>query len=348
MKKILIIEDNLDVRENINELLSLSGYEVYIAENGKIGTQQAIKNKPDLIICDIMMPILDGYSTLKVLRRNPKTIHIPFIFLTAKTKKDDFRKGMNMGADDYISKPFTDIELLEAIETRLEKSQNTIPKILVNSFLDDKEHFEKVFTDFLIDKEYRFYNKKDIIFKTDNYCRFVFWIKKGKAMTYKTNEFGKKLILSLLRTNDLIGIDDVFYTTNYKHSAIATENSEIALIPKDDFIEFLKTDNCASQYITRVLAQKSAKKDIRLLKMAYSCVRKRLAEALLLIYNHYNKKSDNYYEINISREELAFISGATKETVTRTLSEFKACNLIETKGSKITLLDIDELIATPD
>ena len=123
MSKILLIEDNKDVRENTAEILELSGYEVHTAPNGKAGVELASKIFPDLIICDIMMPELDGYGVLHLLHKNPDTASIPFIFLTAKTERSDFRKGMDMGADDYITKPFDDIELLNAVETRIKKSQ---------------------------------------------------------------------------------------------------------------------------------------------------------------------------------------------------------------------------------
>ncbi|HMV89994.1 MAG TPA: response regulator, partial [Cyclobacteriaceae bacterium] len=112
MKKILLIEDNPEIRENTGEILSLAGYEVSTAENGKTGVDLAQKIKPDLIICDIMMPELDGYGVLHILSKNDETSAIPFIFLTAKTEKTDVRKGMTLGADDYLTKPFDDTDLL--------------------------------------------------------------------------------------------------------------------------------------------------------------------------------------------------------------------------------------------
>ncbi len=120
-KKILLIEDNLDVRENTAEILTLAQYEVVTAVNGKEGVEKAQKEKPDLIICDIMMPVLDGHGALHLLSKNEETAGIPFIFLTAKAERGDFRKGMEMGADDYLTKPFDDVELLSAIEIRLKK-----------------------------------------------------------------------------------------------------------------------------------------------------------------------------------------------------------------------------------
>src|ERR1051325_9023790 len=123
MKSILVIDDNQDIRENTAEILEMGGYKIFTAENGKKGIELALKEKPDVIVCDIMMPELDGYGVLHLLRKNPESQNIPFIFLTAKTERSDFRKGMEMGADDYITKPFEDIELLNAIETRLKKAE---------------------------------------------------------------------------------------------------------------------------------------------------------------------------------------------------------------------------------
>src|SRR6478736_3455871 len=121
-RSILVIDDNTDIRENTAEILDLAGYKTFTAENGKRGVEVATKEKPSVIVCDIMMPELDGYGVLHLLRKNPDTQNIPFIFLTAKTERSDFRKGMEMGADDYITKPFDDIELLNAVEIRLKKS----------------------------------------------------------------------------------------------------------------------------------------------------------------------------------------------------------------------------------
>src|SRR5271167_4449115 len=122
-KKVLIIEDNNDIRENIVEILEMAGYVVFDADNGKTGVDLAFKNKLDIILCDIMMPELDGYGVLYMLNKNPDTAATPFIFLTAKAERVDLRKGMEMGADDYLTKPFDDMELLNAIESRLKKKE---------------------------------------------------------------------------------------------------------------------------------------------------------------------------------------------------------------------------------
>jgi len=131
MTKILVIEDEELVRENLLDLLDAENFDPISAANGKIGINLALSEIPDLILCDMMMPEVDGYGVLTTLRQNPLTATIPFIFLTAKSAKADFRQGMDMGADDYLTKPFTRAELLSAIVNRLEK-QATLKKHLLS------------------------------------------------------------------------------------------------------------------------------------------------------------------------------------------------------------------------
>jgi CheY-like chemotaxis protein len=128
MKRILVIEDTTNVRDNICEILEAEDYEVHSAENGKIGLEMASSLQPDLVLCDIMMPEMDGYEVLKEMRKNVATSTVPFIFLTAKNTRHDQRMGMELGADDYIPKPFTLEELLGAVAMRLKRSAEFIEK----------------------------------------------------------------------------------------------------------------------------------------------------------------------------------------------------------------------------
>ena len=123
MKKILIIEDEPEMRRNITALLRYHEYEPIAAENGRKGVELARREKPDLVLCDVMMPELDGHGVLQALQRDPELALIPFIFLTAKGEKDDLRNGMNLGADDYLTKPVANADLIRAIEARLRRSQ---------------------------------------------------------------------------------------------------------------------------------------------------------------------------------------------------------------------------------
>ncbi len=123
MKKILVVEDAQSLRKDILEMLGFEGYDAFGAENGLVGVDKARRETPDLIICDIMMPGLDGFGVLEELRRDPTTATIPFVFLTARTDRVDIRQGMGLGADDYLTKPFTASELLATVHARLDKRE---------------------------------------------------------------------------------------------------------------------------------------------------------------------------------------------------------------------------------
>ena len=133
MKKILVIEDEPEMRRNLTTVLRLEQFRALAAENGRIGIELAKKEKPDLILCDVMMPELDGYGVIAALRADPETAAIPFIFLTAKGEKPDIRAGMNLGADDYLTKPVPKHDLLQAIRSRLERAiQQAVPEFNPN------------------------------------------------------------------------------------------------------------------------------------------------------------------------------------------------------------------------
>jgi DNA-binding NarL/FixJ family response regulator len=123
MKKILVIEDEPEMRRNITALLGYYDYEPIAADNGRAGVEAARREKPDLILCDVMMPELDGYGVLQALQADATLARIPFIFLTAKGEKDDLRSGMNRGADDYLTKPVANADLVRAVEARLQRAE---------------------------------------------------------------------------------------------------------------------------------------------------------------------------------------------------------------------------------
>lgn len=128
MKNIVVIEDDEAVRDNILDTLEASNYCVHVAENGEVGLQAIRQSRPDLILCDVNMPVMDGYLVLRELKRDSELSLIPFVFLTARTERSDLRKGMEMGADDYVMKPFTQRELLQAIDTQLSKREQVAEK----------------------------------------------------------------------------------------------------------------------------------------------------------------------------------------------------------------------------
>ncbi|MBJ6119169.1 response regulator [Pontibacter sp. BT310] len=348
MKKILLIEDNQEIRENTAEILSLANYSVLEAENGKAGVELAKSERPDLIICDIMMPQLDGYGVLHMLSKNPATSSIPFIFLTAKSEKEDFRKGMNLGADDYLTKPFDDLELLDAVEMRLKK--NEILKAEFNksvegidSFIQEARGFEDL-NKLLSDKrKVTVFKKKQHLFMEGYRTTALYFLNKGKIKTFKANEEGREYITNLYKDGDFIGYLDLLEETPYRESAVALEDSEVYIIPKEDFFTLLNHNRDIANKFIKLLSDNLADREERLLKLAYNSVRKRVAEALLLVEKQYQQQAGDKTQISITREDLASIVGASKETVIRTLADFKDEKLIDSQGSRIFILDSAKL-----
>lgn len=132
MKKILVIEDEPQMRNNICTILKMEGFAFVAADNGRKGVELAKKESPDLILCDVMMPGLDGYGVLEALREDKLAFGVPFIFLTAKGEPADFRAGMNLGADDYLTKPVSAGELLAAINARFQRQKEQERSALEN------------------------------------------------------------------------------------------------------------------------------------------------------------------------------------------------------------------------
>jgi CRP-like cAMP-binding protein len=343
MKKILLIEDNNDVRENTAEILELDNYHVITAVNGKEGVEKALKEDPDLIICDIMMPELDGYGVLHILSKNKLTAHIPFIFLTAKSEKIDFRKGMNMGADDYLTKPFEDTELLDAIESRIKKREiiNTDYAQTyegINEFITDARAMAKL-QDLSNDRKKREYSKKSEIFRKGDLPNYLFLVLSGKIKEYKTNEEGKELITGIYGQGDFFGYEALLENSEYHESASAIENSNLALIPKKDFFSLIYSNRDVANKFIELLSNKISEKEERLLNLAYNSVRQRTAESLLTLFEKYDHKP----EINISRDDLAHMVGTATESVIRVLSDFKDENVIEIHSGKIRINHPDKL-----
>jgi CRP-like cAMP-binding protein/CheY-like chemotaxis protein len=348
MKKILLIEDNQEIRENIAEILVLANYEVAEAENGKVGVEKAKKEHPDLIICDIMMPQLDGYGVLHMLSKDSLTSSIPFIFLTAKSEKDDFRKGMNLGADDYLVKPFDDLELLDAVEMRLKKNEILKAEFRkdlqgLNEFIEEARGLEDLNKYISSERKVSTFKKKQYLFSEGNYPNALFFLSKGKVKAFKTNEEGREFITDLYKDGDFIGYLDLLEDKTYRESAVALEDSEICIIQKDDFFSLIHNNRDVANKFIKILSGNLADREERLLKLAYNSVRKRVAEALLLVAKQYQQDPNKKTEMSISRENLASIVGASKEAVIRTLADFKDEKLVDLSGSKITILNQEKL-----
>jgi len=348
MEKILLIEDNEALRDNTAEILSLAQFEVIAAENGKIGIELARLHQPNLIICDIMMPVLDGYGVFQILNKEPALQQIPFIFLSAKSERNDLRKGMEMGADDYITKPFTDAELINAIHTRLDKAKRSLSnsvkgiegwyQILTDLGQKDEMHIALEQHDIIE------YKKKQIVYAEGQHPNKLYYIESGKVKVYKTSDGGKELIIGLLSAGDFFGHIPLIENTVYEEFAETLEESYIRVIPKKEFEHLLTHNQEVALKVIKLLANNISEKEQQLVALAYHSLRKRVADALLTLKKKYAIESDtNPFSISISREDLANIAGTATESLIRTLSDFKAEKLIEIKEGKIVILEEKKL-----
>lgn len=347
MKKILLIEDNDNIRNNTAEILTLSNYQVILAENGKIGVEKALEHIPDLIICDIMMPVLDGYGVLHAVHKNDTIKNTPFIFLTAKTERNDFRKGMELGADDYITKPFSGTDLLNAVDSRLKKldllKQELSPgqeglQCLIQASIE-KNGLQSLTEGRNINK----YTKKQKVYSEGNHPNRLYYILKGKVKAYKSNENGKDLVTELFSTGDFIGYVALLEGTVYKDTAEALGETELAVIPKEDFEELVNNNKEVAQKFIHLLAKNISAKEDQLLGIAYNSLRKKVADALLMLQQKYQQTKEKEFSIDISRESLASIAGTATESLIRTLSDFRSEKLIDIKAGSITIINQKKL-----
>lgn len=346
MKKILLIEDNQAMRENTCEILELANYNVVTASNGKTGVDLALKENPDLIICDIMMPELDGYGVLYLISKNPTTAGIPFIFLTAKSEKADLRKGMSMGADDYLTKPFEEMELLNAVEARLRKNElfkKEFSKNIdgLNEFLANAKGLEEL-KKLSSERKAHHFRKKEAIYMEGDEPTGIVFINKGKIKTFKTNDDGKEFITGIHGPGDFIGYNDLIENAEHRETAETLEESEVVIIPKLDFFSLLYSNRDVAAKFIKMLSNNLQENESRLLNLAYNSVRKRVADALLTLQGRYTLNGTPQ-PFSVSREDLASMVGTATESVIRTLSDFKEEKLIEIKDKNIVIASTDRL-----
>jgi DNA-binding response OmpR family regulator len=349
MRKILIIEDNEDVRENTADLLELSGYEVAACPDGDSGIRKAKSFNPDLIICDIMMPGLDGYQVLETLQKDRKTAGIPFVFLSAKADKSDVRKGMNLGADDYLTKPFEEHELLEAITSRLRRHdflQREFSRDLkgVTEFMEQAaaylnlEHIERSYYS-------KKHTPKELLYMEGGAAHNLYFIKKGLIKTYKSTEAGKELVTGISQEGDFLGWLSLLNPGGtYLDTAMVIESSEIYSIPKSDFIHLLEKSPEVSHKFMDLISKDLIEAQAQLVDMAYCPVRQRLARVLLKLLRAGLIQDATHQGIDIAREDLAGMVGTATETAIRTLSELKEEGVIHMgKARRIIITDPKKL-----
>ena len=346
MITILLIEDDTVLRENTAELLELSNYNVITASNGKLGIEKAKHALPDVIICDIMMPKLDGYAVLEALSKNSNTKYIPFIFLSAKTERQDIRKGMNLGADDYITKPFSEDDLISAIESRLAKTailKDERDRSQNNPETDENEiKTLNDFKNYIYDNGEVFkYQKDEIIYNEGDHSNYIYLISKGVVKCYKLDELGKELTIGLYKEDDIFGYLSFTKNIPYQETATAIKDLEMVGILKNDLKNILDTNHKIALELIQLLTNDLTGVKDQLLQMAYSSVNKKTASTILKFAEKLNRKPND--PIKISRSDLASVAGIATETLIRTMSHFKKQGLIAIEGRNIKILELQKL-----
>lgn len=343
---ILVIDDNLIMLNSTCEILRLANYNTLTACNGKEGLDVIMKHPPDLILCDIVMPELDGYGVLRALENMPNTFLIPFIFISSKAQSSDFRNGMNLGADDYLAKPFTGDDLLRIVSSKLKKSL-ALKSFLKNTQKDLEDFFsgslELKEVNVLSDKmQIKKLKKKESLYSEGDKPNYIYYLISGKMKTYKINEHGKEYITQIYREGEFFGHQALFNSNEHKECAMSISNSEIALILKEDFYFLLKSNADVSLNFIKHISNNLDEAKEKLIKLAYNSARKKVAEALVLLNEKYNLSGDlNSFPAN--RENLSAIAGISPESVSRHISDFCHENLIKIRNSAVTITDLRKL-----
>jgi len=345
-KKILLIEDDEVLRSNIKELLEFSGYQVLIAPNGFLGIEAVKQYVPDLILCDILMPKLNGYQVLEEIKKYHATRAIPFIFISSKTEIKDVRKGMNIGADDYLTKPFSEEDLLAAIECRLSKRENlkfemTVPNIEIPDTTAEISTLEDLLTYFKEKGEVFKLDKSKAVYKEQKHANYVYLVEKGLVKIHRMDQFGKELITGLFKKGEFFGFYSFKETSSYPETATCLTSAKLLKISNFKFYEILSKNSNLSMELAQLLSDKVSTLQNHLLEMAYGSVLKKTSNTILQFAS---KMQDiKQQSIKICRTDLANVAGISTESLIRSLSLLKKEKLIAIEGRKIKILNYDKL-----
>ncbi len=245
-----------------------------------------------------------------------------------------------------MTKPFYKDELLTVIETRLRKSEQIRKKFDrtengLSAFINEAKGYEEL-KKLSLERRIKHYKKREVIFEEGDYPRYLYFVNSGKVKVFKTNEDGKEYIIDIFMDGDFVGYNDLIRDTKYAEGASALEDTDISLIPREDFVALLHANRDVASQLIKMLANNVTEKEEQLLNLAYHSVRKRVANAILLL-----SEKEGDAEINILRDDLARIVGTAKESVIRMLTEFKEDGYIEINDGAIVLKNKHKLENLP-
>lgn len=346
-KTILLIDDDATMLELTTRVLEHEGYAVLAADNGRRALELTDRTLPDLVLCDVSMPGIDGFGVLRALGQTPHFAEVPFIFVSAMAERADVRKGMDMGADDYLTKPFKATELLSAVESRLKRSELFRRDFAkeedgLDQFLEQAKCLD-VLKDLSKDRKVRKLKEHEILFRIGDELDDMVYVVQGKLRTYNVDKDGKAFTTGLHDKGDVIGFFGILENGRSMECAEALEPAKVVLIPKEEVFALLQRDHDVSVCFIKLLSRDVEDMKRRMLQLAYASIRQRVAQTLLRIHERYALENDPSMGVRLTREDLASVAGTATESLIRSLADLKEDKLISVDGREIRILDMPGL-----
>jgi len=342
MKKILLIEDDEDFRASTVEILSLSNYEVQACKNGKEGVQKSLSWKPDLIICDIILPHLDGYGVLRALRNSDYLKDVLIICITGHQEIEHYRKCMEFGADDFLLKPFSPTELLKAIETRFDRHAIHSEHLTTQSSTG-REKYDDILAKALEGRPVVPGRKGSPMFEAGQTPRFVCYVLSGMIRTIRFDYSGKELTTGIYTKGQFVGLPEALTGVPFIDSAIVLLNAELVLLPIVDFLQFANHEPAFLSGLVNQLASDVMSKNQLMLNLAYQDMRGKVALALIRLHQSYKREDPQSTFVKQPRTIIASIAGVAKESATRTMIDFVEEGLVEVTSEGYRILNFERL-----
>ena len=327
MHKILIIEDDPSFSNSTAEILRLSEYEVQVAVDGRTGIKKAIDTLPDLILCDIQLPELDGFGVLKAIRNSEKLNRTLFVFMSGVNHNQDFRKGMDAGADDFLMKPFTGTELLMVVSSRLQRFQHLVVEFLPNfnntltlEGLSDRLTHRYPSSHFKMNAQ---------LFHLGQSIHFLIFVVGGIVRCSRFDHSGKELTTAIYSPGQIIGLVDWLSYLPFQDDGHALTDLVTISIPVAEFKSEFNSTGALNGVLGRQLATEIKNRNELLLNLAYQDLRGKVAHAFIRLHSVMQTTSNPNPALPITRVTLATIAGIAKESAVRTVLDFIQEGLLE-------------------
>ena len=337
MKTLLLIDGHEQARNETAVLLTLAGYAVLTAANGESGIEQAVQHHPDLVICEVDLPGLDGYGVIQVFTQHPQLAGTPFIFLTTRAQYSNWRRSMELGADDFLPKPCDGTILLRAIAARLHRFELAGHRPELGAFETVELPGPTSLSHLLAGRKPHVVHRGHYIYTEGDEPLRLYFVQSGSVKTVKGTSTGKELITGFYRAEEFFGHKALLSHVLYHDSAVAVQDCSLLYVPMEEFNDLILHNPDFNLQLIQRLADRVREREQQLVEMAYSSLRRRVADALLRL------AGPDEAPILLSRDELAAVVGTAPESLSRILGEFRQSGLTEVTLKSIRLLRPDQL-----